>query len=244
MGGNRRPLPRENLTPRGFNLRKQSQDLADELSSLLNGTICHGIRLNSVISDGDQARAVVGYKISKENLSGITGIPITCSGRYPKLYLGLSMRLAPDRQRQHLMVNSSVMILSAGRDVSDDANILLHSDYERDKGDGYPEAHLQVHASSDAWGSITRMDGEHRSLDKLHLPVGGRRFRPTLEDLIDFLVSENLVDKHPRCNQIIATRRKAFHDKQLRAAVRTNPQPAVEQLREQGYFIREPKNKT
>jgi hypothetical protein len=186
---------------------------------------------------------VVGYKISKENLSGITGIPITCSGRNPKLYLGLSMRLAPDHQRKYLMVNSSVMILSVGNDVSDDANILLHNDYERDKEDGYPEAHLQVHASSVAWNSLTRLDGEQRSLAKLHLPVGGRRFRPTLEDLIDFLVTENLVHKHPQCGKTIAARRKAFHDKQLRAAVRQDPQPAVEQLREQGYVIKEPKNK-
>jgi hypothetical protein len=241
LGGNRRPLSRS-LTVPGFNLRRQSQDFADELSSLLNNTVCHGIRLSSVISDGEQTRAVVGYRISKENLTGITGIPITCTGRHPKFYLGVSMRLAPDHQRKYLMVNSSVMILAIGKDVSNDANILLHNDYEREKADGYPEAHLQVHASSDAWNSLTRLDGERRSLDKLHLPVGGRRFRPTLEDLIVFLVTENLVHKHPQCDKTIAARRKAFHEKQLRAAVRQNPHPAIEQLREQGYVIKEPKN--
>jgi hypothetical protein len=150
------------------------------------------------------------------------------------------MRLAPDQERSYLMVVSSVTIIAIAEDVEDDANILLHSDYERNKGDGYPEAHLQVLASSNAWDSVARLDGEHPSLHQLHLPVGGRRFRPILEDLIDFLVYERLVHTHPQCESTIVARRNEFYDKQLRAAVRRDPGPAVEQLREQGYRIQEP----
>jgi hypothetical protein len=36
---------------------------------------------------------------------------------------------------------------------------------------------------------------------------------PYLEDLIDFLVTENLVHKHPQSDKKIAARRKAFHEK-------------------------------
>jgi hypothetical protein len=48
-------------------------------------------------------------------------------------------------------------------------------------------------------------------------------------------------EKHPQCAKMIEKRRKSFQEKQLRAAVRRNPQPAIEQLREEGYVIKEPK---
>jgi hypothetical protein len=228
------------LTIPGFDLRAESRQFATDLSSLLNNTVCHGISLNSIITENEPTRAVVGYKITRRNFSDIRAIPITISNRPPKLYLGLSMRLAPDEERRYLMVVSSVTVIAIAKDVEDDANILLHSDYERDKGDGYPEAHLQVLASSNAWDSVARLDGEHPSLHQLHLPVGGRRFRPILEDLIDFLVYERLVHTHPQCESTIVARRNKFYEKQLRAAVRRNPRPAVEQLRLQGYKIPEP----
>lgn len=221
-------------------MRAKSREFAAELSGLLNNTVCHGISLNSVITS-NPTRAVVGYKITKNNFSDMTGIPVTTGSRPARVFLGLSMRLSPDHERKYLMVNSSVMIVAVTKDVENDDNILFHYDYERDKGDGYPEAHLQVHASSQQWNSLRRLDGEQRALDKLHLPVGGRRFRPTLEDVIDFLVTENFVHKHEQCDQTLADRREEFQRKQLRAAVRRNPQPAVDELREQGYTVKEPK---
>jgi hypothetical protein len=222
-------------------LGAKSRQFATDLSSLLNNTVCHGISLNSIITEDDPMRAVVGYRITRRNFSDIRAIPLTISNRPAKLYLGLSMRLAPDEERSHLMVVSSVTIIAVAKDVERDENILLHSDYERDKEDGYPEAHLHVPASSDAWDSVARLDGGHPRLEELHLPVGGRRFRPILEDLIDFLAYERLVHTHPQCDNTIVARREEFYERQLRAAVRRNPGPAVEELREQGYKVQEPK---
>ena len=86
----------------------------------------------------------------------MTGIPITIGDRPAKFFFGLSIRLKPDNERENLMVESSVVILSIAEDVDDDKNVLLHSDYERNKPDDYPEAHLHVRASSEGWDSITR----------------------------------------------------------------------------------------
>jgi hypothetical protein len=220
-----------------FNLEAESRRFANDLQSLLNNTVCKGVSLTSIITEDDPTRAVVGYRITKRTFADIRAIPITISNRPPKLYLGLSMRLAPDRERRYLMVVSSVTIVATAKDVEDEANILLHSDYERDKGDGYPEAHMHLQASSGAWDSVRRLDGTDPFLHELHLPVGGRRFRPILEDLIDFLVYERLVHTHPQCGKTIVDRRDAFYEKQLRAAVRRNPVPAIEQLREDGYDV-------
>ena len=209
------------------------------MSNLLNNTICNGPVLSSVISKGPPMRAVVGYKISKTNFD-LTGIPVTCSKRAPRLHLGLSFRLAPDEAQMYLMVTSSVMVLATGKDVSNDANILLHYDYDREKEDGYPEAHLHACATSDTWTSVRRLDSEGPALEKLHLPVGPRRFRPTLEDVVDFLVTERLVEKHPNCDAALRASRVDFHTKQLRAAVRRNPQPAVDELQDLGYKVTSP----
>ena len=139
-------LYREPEAAQSFNLSRRSRAFAAEMSNLLNNTICDGPVLSSVISKGPPMRAVVGYKITTKNFD-LTGIPITCTGRAPKLHLGLSFRLAPDDAQKYLMVTSSVMVLATGKDVSNDANILLHYDYDREKEDGYPEAHLHVCAT-------------------------------------------------------------------------------------------------
>jgi hypothetical protein len=75
---------------------------------------------------------------------------------------------------------------------------------------------------------------------KLHLPVGGRRFRPTIEDFIELLVDEKLARPKNGWRQVIAEGRKDFEERQLRAAVRRNPAPAVDQLLAMGYRVDEP----
>lgn len=70
------------------------------------------------------------------------------------------------------MVESSFMGLFQDAAL---ARPILHYDYERDKGDGYPEAHLQVCASSGAWDDLCAATrGDDRPFERLHLPVGGQ----------------------------------------------------------------------
>ena len=108
----------------------------------------------------------------------------------------------------------------------------MHYDYERGKHK-YPEAHLQVDASGEAWDILCRPRGlSNRPLRRLHFPVGGRRYRPTLEDLIAFLITEDLADHHPGAWEHIEAGREDFRKRQLRAAVRRNPEDALSILRE------------
>lgn len=71
---------------------------------------------------------ILGYRPTRNDLARVRGIPICLTGR-PRLYLGLSMRLQPDRSAAYLMVLTSVMILACDEDLND---ILLHYDYERE----------------------------------------------------------------------------------------------------------------
>ena len=116
-------------------------------------------------------------------------------------------------------------------------HLLLHYDYERDKGGGYPEAHLQVCATSPDWEQLRRrQDDVHRPLAKLHLPVGGRRFRPTPEDLVEFLIAEDLAEGRDGRREIIENSRARFREKQLRAAIRRYPEIALDCLRAEGHL--------
>ena len=162
---------------------------------------------------------MIGYQIDKHDLDPMAGIPITLGARPPTGYLSLSYRLAADVDRRYLMVESSFMGLFLDAELEEP---VLHYDYERNKGDGYPEAHLQVCASSGAWDALCAATrGDARPLERLHLPVGGRRFRPTLEDLVDFLLTEKIAEPHPAAGRAIEEGRERFRKD---PAPRRNPE--------------------
>lgn len=225
---------------RTFDLEKESRAFKNELDELLNRTICSGISLKSILTSTSPQRTIVGYKITRDNQDLTEGIPIT-TGQDPRFYLGLSVRMAPDQAQTFLMVTSSVMILAIAPDVADESNLLLHYDYERGKAD-YPEAHLQICASSPAWKKAgQRLDGRERLLERLHLPVGGRRYRPTLEDIIEFLITEKLAKPLDGWETAINESRDRFRNKQLRAAVRRDPESAIAVLKSLDYTVKPPK---
>ena len=218
-----------------FVLAAESQRFASDLSQLLNATVCNGPQLKSLVFP---KYTVVGYEVGRFNVRG-QGIPLTLTRAPASLFLTLSVRLRPNDEQDHLMVQSSAMVLALDADVTN-SNMLLHYDSERDKGDGYPEAHMQICASSEAWRTAgQRLNGDMRLLDKLHLPVGGRRFRPTLEDIIEFLVVEQLVEARPGWREQINQSRESFREQQLRAAIRRNPMVALDQLQRDGHLHRE-----
>lgn len=74
----------------------------------------------------------------------------------------------------------------------------------------------------------------------LHIPVGGHRFRPSLEDFLYFVIKEcGFVGLNAWENALLERRDKWF-DIQLRAAVSDNPSIAAEELKSLGYKIESP----
>src|SRR5262249_7268543 len=94
----------------------------------------------------------------------------------------------------YLTAQQSAYIVSTGVEAEHD---LFHYDYERDKRD-YTEAHIQVYAGSEPLKQLLAAVGRPKDdLSKIHLPVGGRRFRPSLEDVLEALVDERIVIGSP-----------------------------------------------
>ncbi len=212
-----------------MNLGKDSRRFAEELSDLLNKTVTTGIRLSSVLIRGV---AHVGYRIGVDDIE-TKGIPVRVDDGPIGGYLGVSYRLAPDDEGEHLMVKSSVVGIFAD-EALDEA--LIHYDYERHKLHGYPEAHMQISAESPAWKKL-RGKGSQKPLEKLHFPVGGRRYRPSIEEVIEFLVIAVGVDARTNWKKAVDEGRARFEERQFRAAVRRRPEWAFEQLKRDGHLV-------
>jgi hypothetical protein len=126
-------------------LAAAAREFADTLSRLLNSTVCRGVRLSAIATSKEDA--LVGYRLTKKNLTPLRAFQLQGSC----IFLGLSYHLKPDDEGQYLAIGSSFMGLFVDESMNEP---LLHFDYERDKGDGYPEAHLQVVAESSAWRRV------------------------------------------------------------------------------------------
>lgn len=217
------------------NVEQLAREFASNLSTLLTKTICTGVKLRSVV--GSRKTTVwVGYDISTNEPTSSTCFKVGRGKAATGLYMNLSYQLRTN-SAGYLTVVSSFMGLF--RD-SDGERELLHIDYERDKQDGYPDAHIQVEAGSDDWSELLSQadDSEvrHRKLAHLHMPVGGRRFRPALEDLIEFVIAERFVEPAQGWEEVLSESRQTFWDIQLRAAVRANPDVAIDTLKQMDLY--------
>jgi hypothetical protein len=75
-------------------------------------------------------------------------------------------------------------------------------------------------------------------MSDLHFPVGGSRFRPSLEDVLDMLVRELGVDHQPEWHDALSAARERWRRVQVAAVVRDAPGEAISALAKLGYEVR------
>ncbi|MCK1794985.1 hypothetical protein MTQ01_02895 [Streptomyces sp. XM4193] len=78
-------------------------------------------------------------------------------------------------------------------------------------------------------------------LSEMHLPVGGHRMRPSLEDVLLFLYREFRVNVEPNWREVVDGHLREYRRVQLRAAVRDAPEEAADVLRGLGYEVALPR---
>lgn len=225
-------------------LEKQVREFADQMQELINRTVCDHARFGLDIDEHDGA-AVVGTGVTRSNLRS-TPMELRSAALIP-LWIDVSCRLKLDgHEQKFLAVDSSFFGISVG--PSDDRKEVLHYDFDRGKDhapnidERYTEAHLQVHGQHAEFEAYAKDVGAKNRLGRYHLPVGGRRLRPCLEDLIELLVLEKLVDPHPGWEKILNDSRRAYRTKQIAALVRANPGTAIRELERIGYKVEESKD--
>lgn len=209
-------------------LARQASRFVEGLNDLLNRTVADGVTLTSTMRDDRDDLALVGLDMG-EGIRPHT-FPVA----------------TPHRDCLHLLVYFAVNLDSEGRYMAvaksqfgvyalpgpSGGEPFVRYEYARDM-DGYPAAHVHVHGESQALGRLNAIANRQRrlALSKIHFPVGGKRFRPSLEDLLEFLIAEDFVkpvSEHWRA--AVEEHRAAFHARQLRAAIRRDPETARQAL--------------
>ena len=179
---------------------------------------------------------MIGYKANKQRPLG-EPIKLTTSRAPGHLCLDVLHTLDLDESGQFLTTNKSTYTL---KEIGSSEPIVTY-DYERDPPNEYPEAHFHLHGESDVIRSMLQRCA--RRSDKpadLHFPVGGRRFRPSLEDLIEFCVLERLVKPREGWQDALEASRERYRERQLQAVVRRYQVQAADVLRREGWQVSEP----
>lgn len=151
-----------------------------------------------------------------------------------------------DTQKRYLSVEKSQIEVLLMRTPMP----LFRFEYDRKYHDSgaLPAAHTQVHAHRDEVLYLMRLasQGRPRSaarqggiprLSELHMPVGGDRFRPCLEDILEFVITEFGAEKQQNWRDSIRRGRVEWRQTQLQAAVRDQPAAAADVLRVLGWHV-------
>ena len=118
---------------------------------------------------------------------------------------------------------------------------MFRVEYDRDARTK-PPAHVHLHAESLEFGWIYGTAGlPPPRLFEIHFPMGGRRFRPTVEEFLRFLDREKLfLDWRSGWDTIVEESLVDWERNQARATVRQHTEAAVGQLRNMGYEVTAP----
>ena len=170
----------------------------------------------------------VGNKISERAPFPGEAIPLRIGRGNPSGYLRFLNTLALDAEGAYLAVSTGTFGLYAGTEKD---TCIVRYEYDREPQNRYPPAHLHIHGELPAIEQLPRIADRGRGLSDLHFPVGGRRFRPCLEDLVEFVIVEGIATPRKGWEAAIDEHRENFQASQLRAAVRRHPEHAIEILR-------------
>ncbi|MDE0268107.1 MAG: hypothetical protein OXI96_03600 [Acidimicrobiaceae bacterium] len=115
-------------------------------------------------------------------------------------------------------------------------------DFVRTPPNKFPAAHFHIYGESKRLKCV--LNDANRTKDKpadFHLPVGGRRFRPCLEDIIEFCILEGLVTSRDNWQQALEESRSLYYKTQLKAAAQRAPEVIAAVLKNNGWTVLPPR---
>lgn len=148
--------------------------------------------------------------------------------------LQLDYALCADRTGRHLAVQSSAFQLKERRGKKP----IVRVEYLRDAR-SVPCSHVHVHAES---GLFTELLAATRhpsaaAIASIHVPTGGDRFRPCVEDFVQFLIEECHIASREGWQDEVLEGREKFRVIQTAAAVRDRPEVAIAELERLGLTV-------
>jgi hypothetical protein len=148
-------------------------------------------------------------QITKTNFAPGSLIPIKLSKAPAVAYLHVGMTLMPDPDIGRLVVQRSRCGLYAHDD--DFESMIYHYDFDREPENEYPDAHFQVGGTNEHVDVMSDRAKMKKTLPELHFPVGGRRYRPSVEDSIEFLIIEGFAASRDGWREAIDEHRERWN---------------------------------
>ena len=231
---------------------REAEDFARRISNLLNSTVAS--KVNLAVTKLPNGTYWISTNLHPTRGDQVTYIPLV-HGPYwenaPALGLKIYYKLDLEPRQKRLSASESSVAISS---LIEGRRPIIRWEYERSGGiePGFPSgksharqaAHVHVHGvSSEIEHLALNADlSSHpklsHKLHKFHIPVGGRRFRPSLEDLIEFFLSHGFVSKfHEGGQEMLEKSRNDWLKQQLKAAVGDDIDTAISTLTEIGYQV-------
>lgn len=151
--------------------------------------------------------------------------------------LHVTRRFCLDSAAKYLAVRSSAYkVVDA-----ESRRPLFRYEYVRDSRE-IPASHIHQHDEHLMLTDLHQKAGKRKpgSVWAMHFPTGGARFRPCLEDVLQFLITEFNLDTEPNWESALEQGRENWRRVQTRAVVRDCPSDAIAILEELNYTVAPP----
>lgn len=212
---------------------QQIREFGAELADLINNLTGTDLRLMAVWKEEDNDGRL-GFKLDPLGIPSRIPLPGPDGGSSCYLYILFRLTL---NDAGHLVTTKSALRLFL--DEEEDATPLFRYEYSRDYPIRYPNPHLHVEGqNNDAWRELNERTNQKKGLGQLHFPLGGKRYRPSVEDFLEFLIMEGYVKGREGWEDAIEIVRSTYHQKQLGAAVKDDQEFAASVLRDNGYKVK------
>ncbi|MEV1012694.1 hypothetical protein AB0I95_07575 [Micromonospora sp. NPDC049751] len=216
---------------------------ADDITARVHRVVRTEKSLSALLMPGRNGGRVMVGIVEGDNFGTF---PLYIDNRH-RLDLLVKFNCCLDSSGKHLATDSSWLHVT----MKGDKAPLFRYEYVREAQSGVPCAHLHVHGHRDEFAFVMQDGARGRPkarkrrhevprLAKFHFPLGGHRFRPCVEDVLQAVVEEFCVDTVPGWRDAVDEGREEWRRLQLLAAVRDAPGVAVQALDELDYKIAPP----
>ena len=216
-------------------LEAQARLFADKVGELLKRSLPNAPAMRASVVGSKLWIRPDGQAVG-ENGRETGGVPLFVRD-VPLAWLRVTYSCRPDSTGKYLAVDGSKFWIVSTKDRSP----LIRFEYEYEARTT-PHSHIHVHAERGTLSHLlTRTrHGRAHDMSALHLPTGGSRFRPDLEDVVQFLITECGVDSLEGWQAAVDERRAEFRAIQARAVARAMAREAANELRDLGYTVHPP----
>lgn len=237
-------------------LNAEAGNFADSLTRTVQGVLGPDVPKFQAVVHGkgvqrsQQILRVLVAPALTEGAARVSPIPLKIGERV-KLELKVTYLCAWDRDRRFLAVDDSRIDV---RMVGVTEPLFRIEFLRKPTSSDVPHAHLQVHAHRDELTYLLVVGGDSERarrraskasgaqpriprLQEIHFPLGGPRFRPCLEDVLEMLMYEFGIDATPDADTFIKEGRVDWRRLQTATVARECPAEAARALCELGYDV-------